>query len=246
MVGSWSFDSGSATFGQDVLERSREAPVLVDFWAPWCGPCRALTPVLEKLIDERKGDVLLAKVNIDDNQDLAGYFGIQSIPTVIAFRGGQPVIDFMGLLPEAQLREFLDQLTPSQADRLVQQATALETTNPAEAEKLFRQALEVDRHHEAAQLGLARVLVAQQQDAAAKEILENLATGGEIDRLKAILALRELAHLADEATARQRLEIDAKDAAAKVREAMVKVFQAIGVRDPLADEYRDKLSALLY
>src|SRR5438552_19100397 len=140
----WIIEVEDRTFDQEVIHRSHETPVVVDFWAPWCGPCQALTPILEKVIGERQGQVVLAKVNIDDNAHLAGQYGIQSIPTVIAFRGGQPVLDFMGLLPEAQLREFLGRILPSEADRLVQQAAALEKDDPQQSVTVYRQALQRD------------------------------------------------------------------------------------------------------
>src|SRR5207245_7369516 len=140
---------------------------------------------------------------------LAGQYGIQSIPTVIAFRGGQPVLDFMGLLPETQLREFLERILPSEADRLAQQAAGLEKTAPEEAEGMYRQALQQDRNHEAAQIGLARVLIEQGKEPEARELLENVAPGGalreEVERLQALLELRHLAQLGDESTCRARL-----------------------------------------
>jgi len=100
-------DSGLATFAADVLEASREVPVIVDFWAPWCGPCKQLGPALEKAVNEAQGAVKLVKVNIDENQEIAQQLRIQSIPTVYAFKNGQPVDGFMGALPESQVKAFV-------------------------------------------------------------------------------------------------------------------------------------------
>jgi putative thioredoxin len=281
----WVKDVKEADFEREVIEKSRELPVVVDFWAPWCGPCRALGPILERLAAERAGDFLLAKVNVDEAQNLAYQYGIEGIPAVKAFREGRPVLEFVGLLPEAQLRQFIDRLTPSQAERQTHQAAELEASNPTEAEALYRRVLAQDRDNDAAVVGLARLLIARGQDAEASELLGRIAPTGELgaetERLGAMLFLREQARsCGDEAAVRSRLaaepdsaearyqlgcvlaaagkypealqtlleaaERDRQLAADKVRPIMVKIFYAVGVRSPLADEYRDKLAQLLY
>jgi len=279
------FDVAEQDFDEKVLKKSSEVPVVVDFWAPWCGPCRSLGPLLEKMIDERKGEVLLAKVNIDDEQNLAYKYNVQSIPLVIGFRDGKGVSEFMGLVSEKQMADFLDRLSPTEAERLIKQALDLETSNPVEAERIYRQAIQDEPEQELAILGLTRILLAQKNDSEAAERLERfIATGDNVDeceRLRAILWLRRQANdSGDESTLRHQVEIDAKNANArfdlgcvraadgdyqaglqllleageldrklasgKVKEAMVKIFHALGVRHALSDEYRDKLTAILY
>src|SRR3954451_14899076 len=111
----WIFAVTEGDFEAKVGKKSHETPVVVDFWAPWCGPCRALAPVLEKQVAERKGDVLLAKVNTDEEQKLATYYGIEGLPTVLAFKNGKPVDEFVGVLPEQGITQFLDRICPSEA-----------------------------------------------------------------------------------------------------------------------------------
>jgi len=155
-------DSDTKRFMADVIEASRKVPVLVDFWAPWCGPCKQLTPLLEKVVKQANGKVRLVKINIDENQQLAAQMRIQSIPAVFAFVDGQPVDGFMGALPESNIKQFIDRLG-SQGNLAEQIAAAvaagreaLVEKNYAEAAEIFGQVLQADPENAAALAGLAR------------------------------------------------------------------------------------------
>ncbi|HZR89625.1 MAG TPA: thioredoxin [Bradyrhizobium sp.] len=158
-------DTTTQTFVKDVLEESRRQPVLVDFWAPWCGPCKQLTPVLEKTIRAAKGKVKLVKMNIDEHPAVAGQMGIQSIPAVIAFVNGQPADGFMGALPESQVVAFLERLTKGkigaeEKDLLQAADAALAEGNATAAADTYAQLLAEDPTNIAALAGLTRCYVA--------------------------------------------------------------------------------------
>ena len=153
-------DSTDATFAQDVIERSQELPVIVDCWAPWCGPCRILGPILEKLAYERDGQVQLVKVNTDENPQVAQALQVEGIPAVFAFVGGQLVNKFVGAIPEEQVTAFFDSLIPSEADIKAAEGYRMMQENQIPIARLhFESALEENPDHELAGVGLAAILV---------------------------------------------------------------------------------------
>lgn len=195
-------DATIETFAAEVLEPSRTQLVLVDFWAPWCGPCKTLTPLLEKAANASKGRIKLVKVDIDKNQMLAGQFRVQSVPTVYAFLDGRPVDGFMGAVSEGQLTAFLDRLlgalpegdgAPDLTDAIAA-ARALQAEGALdEAEALYAQILEVAPDAADAKLGLAELLIARGAPDAADELLSAIAAdpahAAAVARLKAGIAL---------------------------------------------------------
>lgn len=182
-------DVDERSFESAVLARSREVPVIVDFWAPWCGPCRTLGPILERLAHESNGAFVLTKVNVDENQRLATVFQVQSIPAVKAFRDGKLVDEFMGALPESQIRMWLKRLVSSEGDELVQAAAALEDTKPQEAIARYRLALGSDPSNTAALFGLGRLLTLEGDPEGAKVLAEIPAGTPFSSRAQALLEL---------------------------------------------------------
>jgi putative thioredoxin len=169
-------DTTTEGFLKDVIEESKRQPVLVDFWAPWCGPCKQLTPVLEKAVKAAKGKVKLAKMDIDKHPEIPGQMGIQSIPAVIAFANGQPVDGFMGALPESQVIAFLERVTkgkvsPEEKDLLKEADAALAAGNAPDAANLYGQLLKEDSGNIPALAGLARCYVATGNIEQAKKTL---------------------------------------------------------------------------
>ena len=163
-----SFETGTGAFERDVLQASQKVPVLVDFWAPWCAPCRALKPVLEKLAAEYQGRFLLAKVNSDEHPQLAARFGVRGIPNVKAFVDGKLADEFTGALPESGVRDFIDRLIPTPGEKLRRTARALVTQGDFdEAERHLRSALELEPENRAVRLDLVELLLAKNSHAEA-------------------------------------------------------------------------------
>jgi putative thioredoxin len=232
-------DVTDATFQQAVVERSAQVPVVVDLWAPWCGPCKTLGPILERVVDATGGAVELAKVNIDENPQVAASFQVQSIPAVFALRDGKVVDGFIGALPEAQVAEFVQRLAPapSEADQLVSVGD----------EASLRKALELEPDHPGAITGLARLLIDDGDPEAALALLARIPEAAEIRSLAAAarLAGQEVAVGGDVETLLDSLLERVRDDEA-ARQEFVDVLETLGPDDPRTARYRKALSARLF
>jgi putative thioredoxin len=251
-----SYDVTEADFETRVIERSREVPVVVDFWAEWCGPCRQLGPALEAAVGARAGEVELAKVDVDSNQMLAQAFGVQGIPAVKAFRDARVAGEFTGAVPPARIEQFLDTLLPSEADRLAS----------AGDEDSLRAALERDPRHAPAALALARIAIERGDADEARALLADHAesdfvAGGLLARLELEQALaangagsRELPRAFaawDDGDPERALELlqsaiaDDPEHRDLIRRVMVAIFTELGPEHPLASAHRRRLAAAL-
>jgi putative thioredoxin len=196
-------DVTTATFMADVIEASKTTPVIVDFWAPWCEPCKTLGPVIEKVVTENAGAVKLVKINIDENQEIAQQMRVQSIPAVFAFAGGQPVDGFAGALPESQIKQFIERVLRASKDKtgpspieeaLAQAAQAEETGDIDQAGAIFGEILKHQADNTQAVAGLARVLHAKGETDAARALLDGLPDKLKQDpEIKSVLASLDLA-----------------------------------------------------
>ncbi len=240
------FDVGEADFEQRVIERSRTLPVVVDFWADWCGPCKQLTPVLERAATERAGKVELAKVDVDANRQLQAAFRIQGIPAVKAFRDGRVATEFTGALPPAEVARFFDALVPSEADELAQ------SDDPDD----LRRALELDPANTTARRELARMLLRDDDPDSALELLDGAPGDFMAQGLAARIRLSGEPELdaafaawdaGDHRAALEALLAKLGDAELRdpVRQVMVAIFTELGPEHELAREFRRRLSAAL-
>lgn len=271
-------DVSASTFQTEVIERSKSVPVVVDFWAPWCGPCRTLGPVLDKLASGAQGKWVLAKLNTDENQGLAQRFQIQGIPAVKAFVNGVVVDEFVGALPEPQVRAWISKVVPDEATQLAQKAAVAKAVGDvATAAMLYDDALRVDPQQPDAIVFAAQSALVRGENELAGKLLTQLKPSDRAQRVGLLATLRFALQAKPDAEARHAVEQsventydlgvlraasgewrDALELFLSVlrrdrgfggdagRKAMLDVFDAVGQANPLADEFRRKLSMELF
>lgn len=244
-AGSLVKDTTTAKFAEDVIRESRNQPVLVDFWAPWCGPCKQLTPILERAVQAAGGKVKLVKMNIDEHPSIAGQLGVQSIPAVFAFVGGQPVDGFMGALPESEVKAFIDRLPGAAggaasdpiADALAQAQERLDAGDAANAAQIFGAVLQHDPENAKAAAGLASAFLANGDTDGARSVTEQVAPALLADPAFATVMTQlkladETAALGDPVALQARIEGDADDHQARFDLALI--ANARGAREEAA------------
>jgi len=254
-------DVTDADFTERVVEESKRRPVVVDLWASWCAPCRTLGPILEKVAEERGGEFLLARLDVDANPYTASQFRVQSIPTVLGFVDGKLVDGFVGALPEQLVNEWLERLIPSAAEKVAAEALEEEQAGDvAGAERRYREALAAEPDNRVARPGPARILLERRDLAEARELVSPLVPDPEAERVLAAIRVAEWGGLDEVGTlasakrlaaqGRWREALDGMLAAVRddpsAREAMLDAFAVLGDEDGLVQEYRRKLASALF
>lgn len=231
-------DVTDATFEAEVLERSKQTPVLVDLWAPWCGPCRTLGPLIERVVDATAGQVVLTKVNVDENPEISQAFRVQSIPAVYALRDGKVVDGFVGAQPEPVVKEFVDRLLPSEKD------SEIEALLAKGDEESLRQVLELQADHEPAIVALGELLAS---DGRGDEALELIRRIPETPGTRHVAAL---ARAGDVDTTDIEAQLDALLDRVKgddeARQEFLDLLELLGPDDPRTGDYRKQLTARLF
>lgn len=233
-------DVTDATFATEVVERSHSVAVVVDLWAPWCGPCKTLGPILEQVVAATRGAVELAKVNVDDNPQTAQAFQVQSIPAVYAMRDGKVVDGFIGAQGEAAVAEFVQRLIPTEQESEVEALVA------AGDEDSLRRALELDADHEGAVVGLADLLVADGRGEEALDLLERIPETAEVRRIAALARTGPGADDNGDVEARLDDLLGRVKADPDARQEFVDLLEIMGSDDPRTSVYRRRLTTQLY
>lgn len=276
MKSQYVYDVTESDFDLKVVNYSQNVPVVVDFWADWCVPCKMLDPILRKLAEERGGDFVLARVNVDENQNLAMRFNVRGIPAVKAFRNTDIVAEFSGVQPEPKIRKFLNDLIPSPLDLNIDKGNSLiQTETWTEAEKAFRQALDSRPGHPSALLGLAKCLLAQGRGPEARDILNSFPLSHEFstaEKLKpltlALIRYQNNAYDLDspiEATYNHALRLiglgnfpaamdgilsvlqrDKKFRNGEAKQVILGLFEILGTSNPTIREYQTELASILF
>ncbi len=233
-----SVDVTDATFQAEVIERSMHTTVVVDLWAPWCGPCKTIGPILERVIDATNGQVVLAKVNIDENPQISQMFQVQSIPAVYALRNGEVADGFVGAHPEHVIEEFVAALMPSEQSQLIEQLLAVGD------ESSLRQALSLDGGNEDVIVALGDLLVEQGHG---EEALALLARVPESERTRKVAAAARLSQRPDDDfEAQLDALLDQVKTDDDARQQYVDILEIMGIEDPRTAPYRKRLTARLY
>jgi putative thioredoxin len=236
-------DVSDATFQTEVLDRSHTTPVVVDLWAPWCGPCRTLSPILERVIDETQGKVVLAKVNVDENPQVAAAFRVQGIPAVYAVSGGKVTDGFVGAQGEAAVREFVDRLAPSESQQEMERLLAQGD------ESSLRKVLELQADHKDAIVALAELLARRGEQGDHDEALALLGRIPETPETRRVAALVRMGGdgaSADEISAELDTLLERVKDDDEARQKFIDLLEVLGPDDPRTASYRRQLSARLF